>query len=214
MNAVRDPGAMTAFPPDRIEALREALAGHRCLYPRHDHRDNSRCPKSLPALRSLLLEALEEIERGRAAITTALRAYLRDLPDDHVVAWEAGLTVLGQRPVTAVELRASLEQDDSGVAARYEARILEAACAYLAYRTDHESRAKVAVVSIELHPFVAAWDDYEDGIPGRCSFPLCTLPPELHEPADPHECDEHPQRAGFCLTCGRALPALVGEPGQ
>jgi len=65
---------------------------------------------------------------------------------------------------------------------------------------------QTVTVTIGPHRFDDAWDDHEDGVPGRCSFSFCTLPPEAHPAPDPHDCEEHPERAGFCRTCGLALP--------
>lgn len=61
-------------------------------------------------------------------------------------------------------------------------------------------------VEIGPHAFDDAADAYEDGEPGRCAFPLCTLPPEEHGPAAPHDCEEHPELPGRCRECGLLLP--------
>jgi len=74
-----------------------------------------------------------------------------------------------------------------------------------------ESAVKTLRLVIAPHQFYDDWDTYDDGIPGKCGFPLCTerADSSVHLPADPHAYEEHPQLAGTCRTCGLLEVACV-----
>ncbi len=59
-------------------------------------------------------------------------------------------------------------------------------------------------VILAPHQFEDAWNSYEDGEPGKCAFPLCNQQADaaIHLPAEKHDFEEHPQKAGSCLICG------------